>query len=410
MSLRTDGFRLIVRLCICCVLAVGTATSVKADEDLQQSQEHHFSLLFVPTSALVSIAYESSAQVPSYFSVRDLEHSSNESASVTAADAPTTLYSEAQLLARVDSLTESDTLSPSEFSYAGHLRYTIDGSAPLRNSKLNSLTLGITSAAYVGLMVGLHFYQMNTFWADRSSVFTVREDGNYAKDVDKFGHFYGATMVSYFSTEVLQGSGASVESARIWGTLMGLLYQTYVEVEDGYGKNWGFSPTDMYGNVCGASWYLLQFYVPVLQNITEKWMYTPPNWIHESGRKEGQTFIDDYSSNTFYFSFKMHNLLPQSWRSSWPKWLCLAGGYAARGLDQPDEDRKLIIALDYDLPELLPDFSQTVGGTFGAVLNWFKQSFNYFKLPSPAIEIGEHGMTRFNLLYPFKLKIGSLRF
>ena len=192
--------------------------------------------------------------------------------------------------------------------------------------------------------------------------------------------------------------------------MMGLLYQTYVEIEDGYGSIWGFSPTDMYGNVAGASFYLLQFYVPALQNITQKWMYTPAQWINEIPRKEGQTFIDDYSSNTFFFSFKIHNLLPETWRRYWLPWLNVAVGYASRGLGTPQQDTKYILALDYDLPELLPDFKACIGGPVGNLLNWLTQSFNYFKFPSPAIEIGEHGLTRFNLLYPFKLSIGKVKF
>jgi hypothetical protein len=66
--------------------------------------------------------------------------------------------------------------------------------------------------------------------------------------------------------------------------------------------------------------------------------------------------------------------------------------------------------LDYDLPELLPDFRNTVGGTVGDVLNWCKQTLNFVKLPSPSIEFGASGMTRFNLLYPFKLRVAGVTF
>ncbi len=305
---------------------------------------------------------------------------------------------------------EADRIPWSDFLYAGHLRYTIDGAQPYRNSHVNYLALSATGGVYLGVMIGLHLYQANTFWSQRSPLLTVREDGNYARGVDKIGHVFGATLMSYYSTEVLQGSGVCVESAHIWGTLMGLMYQTYVEIEDGYGKNWGFSPSDMYMNIAGASFFLLQYYVPSLQNVTEKWIYTPATWIQEQARKNGETFIDDYSSSTFFFSFKMHNIFPENIARSWPRWLNLAVGYAARGLDTPQEDTKLILALDYDLPELLPDFRQSIGGWLGDFCNWMGQSLNYVKFPSPAIEIGEHGHTRFNLLYPFKLSIGNIKF
>jgi hypothetical protein len=56
---------------------------------------------------------------------------------------------------------------------------------------------------------------------------------------------------------------------------------------------------------------------------------------------------------------------------------------------------RFIIALDYNLVKLLPD-----GGSFW---NWFKQTLNFWKFPSPAIEIGEQ--VRFFLFYPFTINI-----
>ncbi|MFN4769471.1 MAG: DUF2279 domain-containing protein [Candidatus Kapaibacterium sp.] len=297
-----------------------------------------------------------------------------------------------------------------EFLFAGRPRYTIDGSPLLRVSNIKPFTLAATGGMYAGIMIGLHVYQMQTFWQQRSPVFTVIEDGSYAKGVDKFGHVFGSALMCYYSTEVLQASGLSVESAHVWGTLMGMVYQTYVEIEDGYGSNWGFSPSDMYANAAGAAFFLSQYYVPFLQNFSVKWIYTPASWIGESARAEGLTFIDDYSSSTFYLSCKVFNLLPQTAQQWWPRWLNIAAGYAARGLDTPAADAKFILALDYDLPELLPDFRNTVGGTVGDVLNWCKQTLNFVKLPSPSIEFGASGMTRFNLLYPFKLRVAGVTF
>lgn len=315
-----------------------------------------------------------------------------------------------------------DTLSSSEFSYAGHVRYIIDGSAPLRNNQLRPWTLATAGAVYAGMVWGLHVYQKQTLWNQRSERFHVAEDGDYAQWVDKLGHFYGGYLSAYLGAEVLQGAGVSYEPARIWGTLAGILYMGYIETEDGFATGWSFSPSDMYCNVAGATYHLLQSYIPVLQNFSPKWIYMPSNLIGERRRtvdyhtgKEADNFNDDYSSSTFILSAKVYNLLPDNMKSYWVPWLNIGLGYATRNLGWVDpnnylQDRKYIITLDYDLVELLPDFRQSVGGTFGDVLNWLKQSLNYFKLPSPALEIGEHGITRFNLLYPFKISLGGLKF
>jgi hypothetical protein len=106
-------------------------------------------------------------------------------------------------------------------------------------------------------------------------------------------------------------------------------------------------------------------------------------------------------------------MLPAGISDYWPEWLEIAVGYAARNLSIPctdcpppkgephyDEngyvyvygDPKFIIGLDVSLVKLLPDD--------GSFFNWFRQTLDLFKLPTPAVEFGEE--TRFYLLYPFK--------
>jgi len=146
-------------------------------------------------------------------------------------------------------------------------------------------------------------------------------------------------------------------------------------------------------------------------------MYVKPSWHHEEGRQNSESFIDNYSSQTFYMGINVYNFLPDNAKNYWPKWLEFSVGYAVYSLasnDNPNNaslisqdsrhgkvygNRKLLLSLDYNLIQLLPD-----GSPFW---NWFKQSLNYFKLPSPTIEIGKN--TKFFLLYPFYINIGNTR-
>ncbi|MCX7930490.1 MAG: YfiM family protein [Chlorobi bacterium] len=298
----------------------------------------------------------------------------------------------------------------SEFTFAGHRRYTIDGLPPLRESRINPYTLGAAGTIYTGIMVGLHFYQKSTIWNERAQ-FRVIEDGDYARGVDKLGHIYGAYIMSYYSGELLQGSGVAHRHAMLYGALMGIVYQSYVEFEDGVGKDWGFSPSDLAFNLVGAGFFLLQQSVPVLQYFSPKWQYIPAHWYGEAERREGKTFIDDYSSSTFFLSAKIRPLLPESVGHVVPQWLALGVGYGVRGLggNNGTSDRRIVASLDLDLVELLPDFEPMLGHPIGSVLNWLAQSFNYFKIPTPAIEWSERHPPRVYLLYPFKLTIGGMR-
>lgn len=305
-------------------------------------------------------------------------------------------------------------LPQEEFMYSDNIRYAINGELPNLNTKIKPLNLAVFSGATIGFMVTQHIIQVNTIWSETGE-FRFVEDGDYALYADKAGHFYGAYLSSYFYSEFFMYSGFSYKSAQILGTILGLSYSTYVEIMDGFGVNWGFSPTDFYFDLAGSGFYILQVYVPYLQNFTPKFMFFPPNWHNENSRDGSTFFIDDYSSHSFFMSVNVNNMLPENLEKYWPDWLQLSLGYAARDLINPFEYRdnpekteeikntravfrenvagnpRYILALDYDLAKILPEGVP--------IWNWVRQTLNYIKLPSPAIEFGE--TTRVFLLYPF---------
>lgn len=349
----------------------------------------------------------------------ELSDSINNTAEITTSDI---VLSSVQPSGSIDSIaTESadSTLDSSlyfsqeEFQYAGVPRYTITGRMPLKETKINALNFSIFAGVFTGFMVGQHIAQMETIWKEQGE-FKFYEDGRYALWADKAGHIFGCYFTSYMLSELFMMSGFSWDAATLWGGLLGLGYSTYVEILDGYGKNWGFSPSDWYADVAGAALFIGQKYFPVLQNFTPKFMYVPANWHGELKRKPSDFFIDDYSSHSLWLSVNVYNLLPDKLKQYWLPWLEISFGYAARNLCDPinpenqcDPNRsfamyedvwgspRFIIALDYNLAQILPD-----GPKFW---NWLRQSLNYFKFPSPAIEIGRE--TRFYLLYPFSLNI-----
>lgn len=311
------------------------------------------------------------------------------------------------------STEQDDTLhiSKDEFMYANMQRYTLTGELPLKKTDIKPWNFGLFVGFSGGFMIAQHIYQVNTIWEEQAE-FKVQEDGQYALWADKAGHFFGTFLTSYFFTEGFLQAGLSKDAAKIWGTVMGLSYTTYVEIMDGYGERWGFSPSDFYLDIAGATFHLAQNYSPFLQNFTPKFTYFPAPWHGDKHRVPSDIFIDDYSSHTLWLSVNVHNLLPENLQNYWPQWLELSFGYAVRNLCSPGGEfgcnpdisypasdvawgnQKYILALDYNLVLLLPD-----GPNFW---NWFKQSLNYFKLPSPAVEFSREG-TQFYLIYPFKL-------
>lgn len=301
-----------------------------------------------------------------------------------------------------------------EYLFNGHKRFTPSGKTPYLETNVDTKDILIYGGGLGVLFMAQHIYQIKENWKDKAP-FKIQEDGIYSLWSDKATHFFNTYFPSYMFSEGLIAMGFSKNDAVLTGSIMGLAYQTYVEVLDGYGANYGFSPSDYYADIVGAAFYYFQNRYGLAEYVTPKFAYIPSDWHGEKLRVPHTNFIDDYSSQTTYLSFNMHAILPKSVASYWPEWLELTVGYAARNLYVPGiyDDKGqliannnptsiyqrdgvygnpvLIVGLDYNLIKLLPDG--------GAGWNWFKQTLNFLKLPSPAIEIGEK--TRFRLLYPF---------
>lgn len=296
-----------------------------------------------------------------------------------------------------------------EFMYANSPLYTVTGEMPNSSTKIRPIEFSVFSGVLASYVIGQHIIQMETIWKEQTS-FRFIEDGDYALYSDKVGHMYGAYLTSNVLRDGLISSGISLSTSKWLGGLMGLSYSTYIEIMDGYGKNWGFSPSDFYMDIAGSSFYLLQNYIQFFQNFTPKFMYIPPKWHGYRDRLPSDMFIDNYSSHTFFLSANVHNMLPDNLKKYWPKWLEISVGYAVRNLCSGDPnttcayaekyneflsgDIKYVIALDYNFTVL--------AGRYGAPWDWLISQLKYFKLPSPAIEIGKYD-TKFFLMYPFPL-------
>ena len=293
--------------------------------------------------------------------------------------------------------------------WSSYSRTSIDGRIPAE-TKVRPLAAALTGGLYVGAVVGLHLYQANAWWKADRGPFHIQEDWSENLQNDKFGHFFGGYFISYLNREALLQCGVSDKSAHELGALLGLMYQLYVETEDGYAKSWGFSPTDAYADAAGAGYFFLQRHIPFLQNFHEKWTYWPSQFLG-SGSLPGQkrTFIDDYQGQSYWWSVDLWNLLPARMQSWYPKWLQVSAGYIAKkykpyeagvDTDLPDT-REVYIGLDYNLPNLIPHSPYSF-------VNWIVQTLDNIHFPAPALRISP--TPKFFLLYPIRFRIANIRF
>ncbi len=281
-----------------------------------------------------------------------------------------------------------------QFVWAGSPRVTMDGAMPNLATQIRPLPAAIVAGAYFGSLTWLHFYQERTIWA-AGATFHVVDDWDESLSANYGGHFTGGYFLSYVSTEMLLTSGFSLTAATILGSVMGFAYQWYVEVLDGYGRDYGWSPGEVTFQSAGALFYFCSCYSPFLQNFTPKADYYPAPWFGDRKKAFAKTPIDDYSAWTFWMSANIHNLSGADGRTFWPDWLNLAVGYSARDLGYPDRYRVLVFGLDLNLAKILPEG--------GPVWNWWRQTLGFLKIPGPALEFQLKKETRLYLCYPFKI-------
>jgi hypothetical protein len=285
--------------------------------------------------------------------------------------------------------------------------YTLTGNPPRRVTQIQPAPAAAYFGTYLGILVALHYYQEVTFWSSTQS-FRIRDNWDESLNANIFGHAMAGYFISYVSEQALLASGVSYKLAPVYGALMGIGYQVYVEVLDGFGSDFSLSPYEMYANILGVTYFTMSQYYPSLQNWSPKLSYYPSKWFGQLPKAASQTPIDDYSAWNFWVSGNINNITDGNLTPYWPRWLNLAVGYGARNLGSPDECRLITIGLDYDLVKLLPDGS----GSW----NWFKQTLNFVKLPSPTVEWRFDRKwrsvrpARFYFLYPFPIELGKLKF
>lgn len=258
--------------------------------------------------------------------------------------------------------------------------------SPLRFTGVASLTAGAFGAAYI-----LVFEK--GWWDNESSHFHFENDFEYAKNLDKAGHFFAGVLFAEGFYQGYYWAGLSELQSYIFAGISASLTHVAIDVKDGFAPKWGFSIFDVLSGSTGGWYPMAKRYIPAFNYFDVKWSY----WINSRAyyrQSDTGVFTDDYCNETFWLSLKIHRMLPRSARPYWPEWLALAGGWSIdEGVFEGKKGKyEFYIALDYDME-----------GIFKPKERWARNLVrfaNYFKLPAPTIQV--YPETKFFLLYPIK--------
>ena len=255
--------------------------------------------------------------------------------------------------------------------------------------KVDPLKITILSVAGAGAFTALHIYYSNTWWKDQRDYFKFAEDGFYARNMDKASHIYTANLITEGTAMAYQWAGINPKKALLYGAITSMVYETYIEINDGFAPNWGFDWVDMGANLFGASYPFLQRSVPVFQDINFKWSFNP-KWISakiDSEKKDD--LLDDYTNMTFWLSVNPEIVLPKSLTKAkfYPNFLAIALGMSIKNashvISSQNAYAEWYLALDIDVRKL-PGKSD--------FLVKLKKLLNFYHFPTPAVRFSPSGI------------------
>lgn len=258
--------------------------------------------------------------------------------------------------------------------------------SPLKFSGMVALTAATYGAAY-----GLVFAK--GWWDEEGSHFHFENDFEYAKNVDKLGHFSAGVLFAEVFYQGYHWAGLTEFSSYTAAAVSAMLTHVAIDVKDGFSPEWGFSIFDVLSGTLGGLYPMAKRYIPAFKYFDLKWSY----WINTKAyyrQSDTGVFTDDYCNQTYWVSLKIYRMLPQSLKRYYPSWLALAAGLSIdEGVFQHEKGHyEIYIALDYDLEAV-----------FKPQKRWSKslvRALNYIKFPAPTIQV--YPDVKFHLLYPIK--------
>jgi hypothetical protein len=266
------------------------------------------------------------------------------------------------------------------------------------SKKRLAIVLSSEGVLYAGSLVSL-----NELWYKdypRSS-FHFFNDNNEWMQMDKIGHATTSYYIGRVGIDFMNWTGVSEKKAIWYGGMLGSLYQTTIEVLDGYSSEWGFSIGDFAANTAGSLLCVGQQLAWNEQRIVLKYSFMQsayskyrPNIL---GTNLQENLLKDYNGQTYWLSVNPSSFMSKE--TKFPKWLNIALGYGADGMTGGDFNppyidehgqqiyfdryRQFYLSLDVDLTRIK---------TRSKFLKAVFYSVGFIKIPAPALEFNKNGV------------------
>lgn len=278
----------------------------------------------------------------------------------------------------------------------------------------------VVSSAFSATTYSAFSYGLYNVWYKQydQEKFHFFDDIGEWRHVDKLGHMYTAYVQGVLCYEGAKWTGLSENESIVTGVLLGSLFQSTIEVMDGFSSKWGFSLADMGMNLAGSGVFASQQLFWGEQRINLKVSNFPKSYSEMPlysvdglsisslqkradnlyGSSYAERFLKDYNSQVNWASINIHSFFPDS---SFPEWLNIAVGYGAGNLyggyeNKWSENNSVFVLSESEFPRyssiyISPDINFSKINTKSYFANTLLDILNIFKAPLPAIEINTKG-------------------
>ncbi|TDE18391.1 DUF2279 domain-containing protein [Dyadobacter psychrotolerans] len=267
----------------------------------------------------------------------------------------------------------------------------IDTSANKRpNYKLLRGIFAGQSVLYLGSIYGLS----KSWYKNPLTKFTVEDDSHEWLQMDKMGHVYTSYQIARHTAAIYKTTGISKKQMLVYGTISGIIFQTPIEILDGFSPDYGFSPGDMIANVTGSVLFFGQMALWDEIRIQPKFSfhYTSLAAARPGLLGSGYTerWLKDYNGQTYWLSSSPGSFFKNS---KWPKWLCLSVGYGVNNMVSAEKHRSAEMGyVPYRQYYLSLDIDLTKVKTKSKFIRTISFMANSIKIPAPAIQISKKGI------------------
>lgn len=272
--------------------------------------------------------------------------------------------------------------------------YAQDSSKIVKN-RLYPVVIG-SNAIYVGSLIYL-----SSVWykKDDHTSFHFYNDLPQWKQMDKIGHFTTSFVESEAIARTLVWCGVPDRKAHILGFAGGIIYQTPIEIFDGFEKEYGASIYDAGANILGSALSLSQYLLWQENRIKAKFSFHKTSFPDQRpdilGKSLNEQILKDYNGQTYWLAFNLYSFAKHS---GIPKWINFSVGYSANQMvfsrDHENRQagftpyRQLFLSFDIDFDHV-PIKSK--------LLKTLLYPLNIIHIPFPAIEFSKQ--IRFHPIY-----------